>query len=96
MPAFGARSRMRVGLPVRQTPSAVSIISVDRLVLGLTAAICLALWMGSAQVLFASQAREGGRVLACRYFTGLGVTERQFLNTGGESDQHGCPVLRVN
>ena len=90
------RSRMRIGLPAQHAPAAPPTIPGDWLVLGCTAGICMGLWLASAQVLFASQTRAGGRVLACRYFTGFGTTERQFLNTGRESDQHECPVLRVD
>ena len=96
MAAVLARWRMRIGLPVRQVRPAASFIPGDRLVFGFVAGFCLALWTTSAQVLLTSETREGGRVLACGYFTGVSVRERQYLETGRASDQRGCPAVRVD
>ena len=101
-----ARARMRVSMagdragpavrPGPPRPARPAAASGAWLAAGLAASLCLGgLWTTSAEVLVASELREGGRVLACRYFTGARATERQYLNTGHETDQRACPVVRI-
>ena len=90
------RSRMGVRSPWRAPavgPRAP--VPAHRTLITLAALFCLALRATSIEVLLGSEPREGGRVLACRYFTGTRVTERQYLATGHRTDRRGCPVVRV-
>lgn len=73
---------------------AVRALPIDWLVMGFAALVCLGLWTTSTRVLLASGLREDGHVLACRYFTGASMVERQYQYTAGDAAQHACPPIR--
>ena len=89
-------SRTRLSVLQREAPplSAAWSIAIDGMALALAAALCFALWMTSTKVLLTADAREGGHVLACRYFTGAGRVERQYQYAAGGGVQQHCPILR--
>ena len=92
-----ARARMAVRLPGHDqaAPAARAGVAVDWLVIGLAALLCLALWTTSTAVLLTSDRREGGRLLACRYFTGAGVVERRTLDPPAGAERRACPLVKV-
>ncbi len=90
-----SRSRIKVSLPKHGAAPRARTVPSDRLLIGLAASFCLALWATSTKLLLASGARDGGRVLACRYFTGAGVMEWQYLIEAGEArTTEACPLVR--
>ena len=90
-----AMSRMRMKMPVREAlPAAAWSLPIDWMVMGLAAALWLTLWTTSTKVLLTSDMREGGHALACRYFTGVGMIERQYLHVAGDAARHACPFVR--
>ena len=92
-----AKKRMAVTLPGLDTPPTVARgFPLGWVVVGLAALLCLSLRMTSTGLLVASVQREGGRVVACRYFTGTHVEERQHMVAAGGADRHvSCPLIRV-
>ena len=90
-------ARMRVASPGTGAPPRPSgrMLSFDWAAVGLVALLCLGLRMTSTGLLVASDLREGGRVLACRYFTGTGVVERQRLGAGQGTDPSACPLVKA-
>jgi hypothetical protein len=93
--------RMAMASPVRDTrPAAVRLFlrgwAVAGLAVFLAALLCLSLRMTSTGLLIASAQHAGGRVVACRYFTGTQVAERQHLAVASGADRHvSCPLIRV-
>ena len=69
--------RMRVRPAADHAPWTPPAIPCDWVLFYFVAVVCFALRMTSTELLVASERREGGRVVACRYFTGTGVAERQ-------------------
>jgi hypothetical protein len=60
----------------------------------LAALLCLSLRMASTGLLVASVRHEGGRVVACRYFAGTHVVERQHAVAASGAGRHvSCPLL---
>lgn len=72
-----------------------SLKPVDWVLLGFMFLFGLAWWMSSAQILVASGWRDNGRVLSCVYFTGLRVSEWQYLNTVPGIEKFSCPLLKL-
>jgi hypothetical protein len=93
--------RMAMASPARGTPPAATrVFPFGRVVFGL--AVCLAallglsLRMASTGLLVASAQHDGGRVVACRYFTGTRVAERQHAAVASGADRHvSCPLIRM-
>ena len=91
--------RVAMVLPARDTPpTATRVFPFGRVVLGLAAflagLLCLSLRMTSTGLLVASAQHEGGRVVACRYFTGTHVVERQHAVAASGADRHAsCPLI---
>jgi hypothetical protein len=67
------------------------LLACDRFIFVLVATLCVALWASSAQVLVASSGYDGGRSVACKYFTGTRVVDRHSSVAAGQ----GCPIIRV-
>ena len=89
-------ARMRVRAPgTAAAPPPRRVLPLDWTAVGLVALLCLGLRMTSTGLLVASDRREGGRVLACRYFTGTGVVERQRLGAGQGTDPSTCPLVEA-
>ena len=94
-------SKRRLGMPVRspaliEPPTAVRGFLDHWVAVGLAALLCLSLRMTSTGLLVASAQHEGGHVVACRYFTGTHVEERQHMVAAGGADRHvSCPLIRV-
>jgi hypothetical protein len=60
----------------------------------LAALLCLSLRMTSTGLLVASARHEGGGVVACRYFAGTHVVERQHAVAASGAGRHvSCPLL---
>ena len=89
--------RMAVALPALDTPPrAAGVFPLGRVAVGLVVLLCLSLRMTSTGLLVASAQHEGGRVVACRYFTGTHVVERQHAVAASGADRHvSCPLIRV-
>jgi len=89
--------RMAIASPARGTPpTAVRVFPLGWGVVGLAVLLCLSLRMTSTGLLVASVQHEGGRVVACRYFTGTHVVERQHAVAASGADRHvSCPLTRV-
>jgi hypothetical protein len=69
---------------------ALRLFACDRLILGLPLALCFALWTTSTQMLVMTSQRDGGRTVACQYFTGTGVVKWQYSGAGRQD----CPLVR--
>ena len=77
-------------------PTTTRVFPLGWGVVGLAVLLCLSLRMTSTGLLVASVQHEGGRVVACRYFTGTHVVERQYAVAASGADRHvSCPVTRV-
>jgi len=93
--------RMAMASPARGTPPAATRgFPFGRVVFGLAvclaALLCLSLRMTSTGLLVASVRHEGGRVVACRYFAGTHMVERQHAVAASGADRHAtCPLVRV-
>ncbi len=93
--------RMAMASPARDTqPTAVRVFLLGWALVGLAvllaALLCLSLRMTSTGLLVSSAQHEGGRVVACRYFTGTYVVERQHAVVASGADRHAsCPLIRV-
>ena len=91
--------RMAMAPPALDTPpTAVRVFPLGRVAVGL--AVFLAVLLGlslrltSTGLLVASAQHEGGRVVACRYFTGTHVVERQHAVVASGADRHAsCPLI---
>jgi hypothetical protein len=70
------------------------VLSAADLTVGFMAALALAWWMSSAQVLVASTWRAGGTVLACHYVAATRVVELQILRGLHEPRRSACPLIR--
>ena len=92
---------MAMASPARGTqPTAVRVFFLGWAVVGLAvliaALLCLSLRMTSTGLLVSSVQHVGGRIVACRYFTGTHVVERQHMVVASEADRHAsCPLIRV-
>jgi hypothetical protein len=93
MPAAMTRTRIRIR-DVEAPGPAARPLPLKRLAVGFAAVLCLALWMTSTTLLVGSARRDGGRVLACQYFTGTRVVERQYAVPARGHDRHACPLVR--
>ena len=93
--------RVAMASPARDTPpTAVRVFPFGWGVVGLAVflagLLCLSLRMTSTGLLVASVRHEGGRVVACRYFTGTHVAERQHAAGASGADRHAsCPLIRT-
>ena len=89
--------RMAMASSARDTPpTAVRVFPLGWGVVGPAVLLCLSLRMTSTGLLVASAQHEGGRVVACRYFTGTHVAERQHAAGASGADRHvSCPLIRV-
>ena len=99
-------SKRRLGMPVQppaldEPPAAARgflpcLWAAVGLAAGLAALLCLSLRMTSTGLLVASARHEGGRVVACRYFAGTHVVERQHAVAANGADRHvSCPLTGV-
>lgn len=80
---------------IRSAWSRFTMTPVDWALLGFMFFVGLVWWMSSAQLLVASGWRDNGRVLSCVYFTGVRVTEWQYLNTVPGIEKFTCPLLKL-
>ena len=89
--------RMAVALPALDpAPRAAVVFPLGRVAVGLVVLLCLSLRMASTGLLVASVRHEGGRVVACRYFAGTHVVERQHVVAANGADRHvSCPLIEV-
>ena len=87
--------RMAMAPPALDAPAtAVRVFPLGWVVVGLVALLCLSSRMASTGLLVASVRHEGGRVVACRYFVGTHVVERQHAIAASGADRHvSCPLL---
>ena len=88
-------ARMATASPVRDTPStAVRMFPLGWVVVGLVVLLCLSLRITSTGLLVAAAQHEGGRVVACRYFAGTHLVERQHMVVASGADRHvSCPLI---
>lgn len=82
-------------LGLEEELSSARLFGCDRVILGVAAALCFALWATSTNVLVASSRYDGGRSVACKYFTGTHLVERHFSLAASGADGQGCPVVRM-
>ncbi len=88
------RARMLVGERGLGTPPmAARAFPNSWVAIALAAVFCLSLRATSTELLAASAWIEGGRVLACRYFTGTRVPERQHAVAAREAEPQACPLV---
>ena len=89
--------RMAMASPVRSTPlTTIRAFPFGWVAIGLVVLLCLSLRMTSIGLLVASARHEGGRVVACRYFAGTHVVERQHVVAANGADRHvSCPLVEV-
>ena len=93
--------RMAMASAALETPpTAMRVFPLGRVVLGLAvflaALLGLSLRLTSTGLLVASAQHEGGRVVACRYFTGTHVVERQHAVAASGADRRvSCPLIRT-
>ena len=83
---------MRRLLGCEERLSVLRLFGCERLLFALLVGMCVCMWTTSTKVLVMSSHIEGGRVLACRYFTGKGVIQWQY---GGAAARDGCPMFKV-
>jgi hypothetical protein len=79
-------------------PTAVRVLPLGWVVVGLVVLLavllCSSLRMTSTGLLVASAERDSGRVVACRYFAGTHVEERQHAAAASGADRHiSCPLI---
>ena len=88
--------RMAMASPVLDPPPRTTrMFPRGWAVVGLAVVLCLSLRMTSTGLLVAAVPREGGRVVACRYFTGAHVVERQHVAGASRADRHvSCPLIK--
>ena len=91
------RGRMAIAPPAIDTPPrTVRVFPLGWVAVGLAASLCLSLRLTSTGLLVSSAQREGGRVVACRYFTGTHVAERQHAVVASGADRRvSCPLIGV-
>jgi hypothetical protein len=90
------RARMLVGeRGLGAPPTAAQAFPNGWVAVALAAVFCLSLRATSTELLVASARIEGGRVLACRYFTGTRVAERQHAVGAREAEPQTCPLVRA-
>ena len=87
--------RMAMAPPARGTrPAAARVFPLGWAAVGLAVLLCLSLRMTAAGLLVGSAQHEGGRVVACRYFAGTHVVERQHVAVAGGADRRvSCPLV---
>lgn len=82
--------------PAFRTPPTAVRVPYLWVAISLASLLCLSLHMTSTSLLVASAQHEGGRVVACRYFTGTHMVERQHSVVASGADRHvSCPLIRV-
>ncbi len=91
--------RMRVRAAAIEVPWAPCAVPGDWVLIFFAAVFCFCLSATSNELLVASAERDGGRVVACRYFTGTRVVERQHAATlsvaAGKAGRRACPLVRA-
>ncbi len=73
---------------------ALRLFACDRLIVGTPLARCFALWMTSTQTLVMASRHDGGRTVACQYFTGTRLVQWQYGGAPGGAGWQGCPLVR--
>lgn len=74
-----------------ERPPAPWWTALDRLIVGVLLVLCFALWASSTEVLVVASRHDGGRTVACHYFTGTRMVQWQF---SGGTGREGCPIVR--
>ena len=89
--------RMSIASSVLDTPPTTTrVFPLGWVVVGLVVSLCLSLRITSTGLLVWSAQHEGGRVVACQYFTGTHVVERQHAAVVSGADRHvSCPLIGV-
>jgi len=73
---------------------ALRLFVYGRLIVAMPFALCFALWMTSTQMLVMASHHDGGRMVACQYFTGTRVVQWQYGGEPGGAGRLGCPLVR--
>ncbi len=91
--------RIQVRAAAIEAPWAPHAVPRDWVAIFLVAVFCFCLRATSTELLVASAERDGGRVVACRYFTGTRVVERQHAAAlsvvAGNAAGRACSVVRA-